>query len=62
MFYKSNKEFQEYVEANHYEDIIINSNKIDFDNLINYMDNIEPTVAHKVNPIYIKVIEALKND
>lgn len=62
VFYKSNKEFQEYVEANHYEDIIINSNKIDFDNLINYMDNIEPTVAHKVNPIYIKVIEALKND
>ena len=62
LFYKSNQEFQQYIEENHYEENIIESTIIDFQAIYNYIKNIEPTSAHQVKPIYIKVIEALKND
>lgn len=60
-FYKSNDEFKKYLDEEHLEDKII-PNEIDLVKVKKYMNNLEPTIAHKVNPLYIKVIEALKND
>lgn len=60
-FYKSNDEFKKYLDEEHLEDKII-PNVIDLVKVKKYMNNLEPTIAHKVNPLYIKVIEALKND
>jgi hypothetical protein len=60
-FYKSNSEFEEYVEENNLRDNIVD-NKVDFNKLYHFFDTKETTNPHKVNPIYIKVIEALKND
>ena len=61
-YYKSNQEFNDYIKDNNYEDIIIESCDINFNDLYEYSKSIEPTIAHKVNPLYIKVIEALKDD
>ena len=60
-FYKSNSEFEEYVENNNLRDNIV-ENKVDFNKLYNFFNTKETINPHKVNPIYIKVIEALKND
>ena len=60
-FYKSNDEFDEYVKNKMLENNIIESN-IDLSKVFVYSKSIEPTVSHAVNPIYIKVIEALKDD
>ncbi len=61
LFYKSNDDFKKYISDEKLEDNIIPC-KLDLSKIKKYMNNIEPTLAHKVNPIYIKVIEALKND
>ena len=42
--------------------LIIEEEKLDMESIYEYMKNIEPTIAHKVNPLYVKIIEALKND
>ena len=62
MAYMSNLEFEEFINANQYNDYIIENAGIALDKLYIHSVNIKPTNPHKVNPIYIKVIEALKND
>lgn len=61
LFYKSNADFENYVNENGFKDNIIPCD-LDLQKIKKYMKNIEPTLAHKVNPVYIKIIEALKND
>lgn len=58
LFYKSKAELEEYIKENNINKIVENS--IDFNKIIEHFENIEPTLAHVVNPIYVKVIEALK--
>lgn len=58
LFYKSKSELEEYINENNINKIV--ENNIDFNKIIEYFENIEPTLAHLVNPIYVKVIEALK--
>ncbi len=60
-FYKNNSEFEEYIEENNLKDNIV-ENKVDFNKLYDFAMTKETINPHKVNPIYIKVIEALKND
>lgn len=60
-FYKSNSEFEDYVKNNNLMNNIV-ENKVDFNKLYEFAMTKETTHPHKVNPIYIKVIEALKND
>lgn len=61
-FYKSNTEFQDYLSKNKLNDFIIENIDYDYVAIYDYFKDIKPTNAHAVNPIYIKVIEALKND
>lgn len=61
LFYKSNNDFKEYIDTNNLESNIIPC-ELELEKIKKYMNNIKPTLAHKANPIYIKVIEALKND
>ena len=59
-FYKSNDEYKSYLdEQNNY---VIVDNKIDFNKVYEFMKTKEIINPHKVNPIYIKMIEANKND
>ena len=58
LFYKSKAELEEYIKENNINKIVENS--IDFNKIIEHFENIEPTLAHVVNPKYVKVIEALK--
>ena len=60
-FYMNNSEFNEYVEKNNFEGIIVENN-IDFDKIYDLFSTKKEEIAHKVNPLYIKVIEALKHD
>ena len=59
-FYKSNDEYKSYLEKQ--ENTIVVNNNIDFNKVYEYMKSIEKTTPHKVNPIYIKMIEANKDD
>ncbi|MCX4366083.1 MAG: tRNA (adenosine(37)-N6)-threonylcarbamoyltransferase complex dimerization subunit type 1 TsaB [Bacilli bacterium] len=59
IFYKSNDEFAK-MDKDKY--LIIEDGNLDMERIYEYMKNIKPTIAHKVNPLYVKVIEALKND
>lgn len=61
-FYKSNEEFKIYLSDNNLSDVIIEDNEYNFEAIYTHFKGIKPTNAHSVNPIYIKVIEALKND
>ena len=62
-FYKSNAEFDEYKKENNIsEDNILENVEYDFQEIYNTFKNIKETNAHQVKPVYIKVIEALKND
>ena len=62
-FYKSNQEFEEYKKENNISnDEIIDNIEYDYIEIFNYFKNVKETNPHQVNPIYIKVIEALKND
>ena len=58
LFYKSKAELEEYIKENNINKIV--ENNIDFNKIIEHFESIEPTLAHLVNPIYVKVIEALK--
>ena len=60
-FYMNNPEFKEYVEKNNFEGIIV-ENKIDFNKIYKLFSTKQEEIPHKVNPLYIKVIEALKHD
>ena len=62
-FYKSNDEFKEFLEENNFkESDVIEDIEYNFEAIYEYSKNLKETNPHKVNPIYIKVIEALKND
>ena len=57
-FYKSTEALNEYIKDK--EQNLIN-NEINLDKLYEYISNQEPINPHKVNPIYIKEIEANKD-
>lgn len=59
IFYKSNAEFES-MDKDKY--LIIEEETLDMERIYEYMKDTKPTIAHKVNPLYVKVIEALKND
>lgn len=59
-FYKSNDEYKSYLEEQ--KDYIIVDNKIDFNKVYELMKTKETVNPHKCNPIYIKKIEANKDD
>ncbi len=59
-FYMNNKEFEEYKNKHNYK--IEERYDINFDKVIKYFEKKQPINAHEVNPLYIKIIEALKND
>lgn len=59
-FYKSNDEYKSYLD-NQDKYTIVNNN-IDFNKVYEYMKTKEEITPHKVNPIYIKMIEANKDD
>lgn len=61
-YYMANQEFEDYITKNNLNEFIIESEEVNFDDVYTYLLDVEPTTAHKVNPMYIKVIEALKND
>lgn len=62
-FYKSNQEFKEYVEEKGIKGYsIIEEIEYNYQAIYERFKTIKETRAHEVNPIYIKVIEALKND
>ena len=61
MFYLSNKDFDEYVQTNHYGDMILENCDIDFNAVYDYLRDVLPGLTHNTNPIYIKEIEALKH-
>ena len=56
--YRKNREFEEFVQEKGYN--VLNATDIDLDRVLDYMKNVSPTNPHKVNPIYIKEIDALK--
>lgn len=56
--YRSKQEFNEYIEKNGLT--ILDSKKIDIIKIQEYLKTKEPVNPHKVNPIYIKEIDALK--
>ena len=59
-FYKSNDEYKSYLEKQ--DKYVIVNNNIDFNKVYEFMKTKEEITPHKVNPIYIKMIEANKND
>jgi tRNA threonylcarbamoyl adenosine modification protein YeaZ len=59
-FYKSNEEFNDFIKDENYQ--VCDKYDVDFNNVYKYMLNKKSENPHSVNPIYIKVIEALKND
>ena len=61
LFYLSNKDFDEYVQTNHYGDMILENCDIDFNAVYDYLRDVKAGLAHNTNPIYIKEIEALKH-
>lgn len=58
--YKSNDDFKVFIEAENIP--IVNDFQIDLEAIYKRFQTKEPTIAHNVNPSYIKVIEVLKND
>lgn len=61
-FYRTNQEFEDYITNNNLKEYIIEDELIDLNKVYEYSKNIKETLSHAVNPIYIKVIEALKDD
>lgn len=59
IFYKSNAEYDQMDKSKY---VIVEDEKLDLNKIYDYTKNIKPTIAHKVNPLYVKIIEALKND
>lgn len=62
MNYMNNLEFEQYIDEHNYREHIIENIDVDLDKVYKHLLNAEAINPHKVNPIYIKVIEALKND
>lgn len=56
--YRKKSDFEKYIEDNNFS--VSYSDKIDFDEILKYIKDKEPTNHHNVNPIYIKEIAALK--
>ncbi|MCH5167716.1 MAG: tRNA (adenosine(37)-N6)-threonylcarbamoyltransferase complex dimerization subunit type 1 TsaB [Erysipelotrichales bacterium] len=62
-YYKSNDEFKDFLEENNFkESDVIEDVEYNFETIYEYSKNLKETNPHKVNPIYIKIIEVLKND
>ena len=55
--YLKNSEFSEYIKDK--EKYLVVDNKFDLEKIYKYLLNVESTLSHNVNPIYIKGIEAL---
>ena len=55
--YWKNSEFSEYIKDK--EKYLVVDNKFDLEKIYKYSLNVESTLSHNVNPIYIKGIEAL---
>ena len=61
--YKDNKSFQDYIASKGITKTqIIEETDYDYDAIYEAFNNIKEKVSHEVNPLYIKIIEALKND
>lgn len=58
--YLNNKEFNEYVENNNYQNILITPNKLDIKKIHLYLKDKSSINPHHVNPLYIKKIEVEK--
>lgn len=61
-FYKSNAEFETYIKENNLESNIILEESYNYELIYKEFCKKNNTNPHNVNPIYIKIIEALKND
>lgn len=62
-FYKSNSEFDDFLKINNIDDTsIIEESDYDYENIYSQLKEFKSLNAHEVKPLYIKVIEALKND
>lgn len=59
-FYLNNPELNDLINDNNY--VIFENQKPDLEKIIEYAETKEYEPVHAVNPIYIKLIEALKND
>ena len=55
--YLKNSEFSEYIKDK--EKYLVVDNKFDLEKIYKYLLNVESTLSHNVNPIYIKGIDAL---
>lgn len=55
--YLKNSEFGEYIKDK--EKYLVADNKFDLEKIYKYLLNVESTLSHNVNPIYIKGIDAL---
>lgn len=61
--YMTNSNFDEYIKNNDIKlKAIIEESSYDFEKIYSQFNTIEQQNAHEVKPIYIKEIEALKND
>ncbi len=56
--YLNNSEFNGFIKGRNYK--VLNSDQIDIIKVLEYLKNKEYTNPHKVNPVYIKGIDALK--
>lgn len=61
MFYLSNKEFDEYIKVNNYEENIVDNINIDYQKLFDFIKNLPILNYHEVKPLYVKQIEALND-
>lgn len=62
-FYKSNVEFEEYLKNNGIEESsVIETIEYNYEEIYKRFKDIKTQNAHEVKPLYIKVIEALKDD
>ena len=58
--YLNNKEFEDYVEKNNLENLIIEETMLNPKKIYEYLKNKDSLNPHHVNPLYIKQIEAEK--
>lgn len=59
--YLNNKEFNEFIEANDYQNILVEGvEELDVLKIHEYLKKEKPTTHHHVNPLYIKKIEVEK--
>lgn len=59
--YLNNKEFNEFIEANDYQNILVEGvEELDVLKIYEYLKKEKPTTHHHVNPLYIKKIEVEK--